>query len=96
MEPVALRAVVGVVSSGDLEVLLEPGEGRKTVVKVNSSVDGGQAIWRAVLDRVLGEGSLPSVRIEINDFGATPGVIRLRLEQAFDEASRPGGEGRWD
>ena len=25
------------------------------------------------------------VNIEINDFGATPGVVRLRLEQALEE-----------
>lgn len=96
MEPADLRAVVGVVSSGDLEVLLEPGKGGESVVTVNTSVDGGQERWRAVLERVLGSGALPSVSLEINDSGATPGVIRLRLAQAFDEVSRRGGEPRWD
>jgi malonate decarboxylase delta subunit len=28
------------------------------------------------------------MRVEINDFGATPGVVRLRIEQAFEELSR--------
>ncbi len=27
----------------------------------------------------------PAVNIDIHDFGATPGVVRLRLEQALEE-----------
>lgn len=29
---------------------------------------------------------LPAGRLDINDFGATPGVARLRIEQVFEEA----------
>jgi malonate decarboxylase delta subunit len=32
---------------------------------------------------------LPAARIEINDSGATPGVVRMRIEQAFEEAGQP-------
>jgi malonate decarboxylase delta subunit len=32
---------------------------------------------------------LPAVRIEINDCGATPGVVRMRIEQALEEARQP-------
>ncbi|NAS63276.1 malonate decarboxylase acyl carrier protein, partial [Pseudomonas syringae pv. actinidiae] len=27
----------------------------------------------------------PALSIDIHDFGATPGVVRLRLEQGFEE-----------
>jgi malonate decarboxylase delta subunit len=86
--PAAGRAVTGVVSSGDLEVLLEPGDKGSTTVAVQTSVDGYGHNWTALLERVLGPGTLPAARIEINDNGATPGVVRMRIEQAFEEQGR--------
>jgi len=86
--PAAGRAVTGVVSSGDLEVLLEPGDAGTTTVAVQTSVDGYGGNWTALLERVLGPGTLPAARIEINDNGATPGVVRMRIEQAFEEQGR--------
>jgi malonate decarboxylase delta subunit len=90
-QPAAGRTVAGVVASGDLEVLLEPGDAGRTTVAVQTSVDGYGGNWTALLERVLGPGTLPAARIEINDNGATPGVVRMRIEQAFEEASGPGG-----
>jgi malonate decarboxylase delta subunit len=87
--PAAGRAVTGAVSSGDLEVLLEPQQGGVTTIAVQTSVDGYGANWRALLERVFADGTLPAARIEINDNGATPGVVRMRIEQAFEEAGRP-------
>jgi malonate decarboxylase delta subunit len=86
--PAAGRALTGVVSSGDLEVLLEPGAGSRTTVQVQTSVDGYGAVWQALLNRVFGAALLPAARIEIHDSGATPGVVRMRIEQAFEEAVR--------
>jgi malonate decarboxylase delta subunit len=88
-QPAAGRAVTGVVSSGDLEVLLEPRNDGRTSVAVQTSVDGYGANWRALLERVFAAGALPAARIEINDSGATPGVVRMRIEQAFEEAGQP-------
>ncbi|MES2262460.1 MAG: malonate decarboxylase subunit delta [Pseudomonadota bacterium] len=85
-QPAAGRALTGVVSSGDLEVLLEPGANGRTTVLVSTSVNGYGATWQALLDRVFAEGVLPAARIEIHDSGATPGVVRMRIEQAFEEA----------
>src|SRR5258708_19556944 len=45
------RAHVGVVGSGDLEVVLEPAEGDVASVFIRTSVDGFRATWKAVLDR---------------------------------------------
>lgn len=87
--PARARAAVGVVGSGDLEVLLEPNATGRTEVAITTSVKGMGRVWEAVLGRVLGPvpgvASLPAAKIEINDFGATPGVVRMRLEQAFEE-----------
>jgi len=73
------------VGSGDLQVLLEPAQGHSQV-RITTSVDGRSAVWAALLDRVFGSAALPAARIEIDDCGATPGVVRLRIEQAFEEA----------
>ena len=80
---IARRAHVGVVGSGDLEVLLEPGEGARSHVLIRTSVDGFQDTWKAVLDRFFARYD-GQVRIEINDAGATPGSVLLRLEQAVE------------
>jgi len=86
-EPVARRAHVGVVGSGDLEVLLEPSPDGRAHVAIRTSVDGFDQVWRNVLDRFFTR-YRGAASIEINDFGATPGMVMLRLEQA-DEETRP-------
>jgi malonate decarboxylase delta subunit len=79
------RAHVGVVASGDLEVLLEPATTRQSTVVVTTSVEGFGAVWKSVLDRFFSRFSAAAA-IEINDFGATPGLVMLRLEQAAEAA----------
>jgi len=81
------RAHVGVVASGDLEVLLEPSTTQQSQVLVTTSVEGFGPVWKNVLDRFF-RGFTAAAAIEINDFGASPGLVMLRLEQAA-EASRP-------
>ena len=89
-QPAAGRALAGVVGSGDLEVLLQPGSDGATRIVVNTSVDGKGAIWDALLARVFGGEPLPAVHIIINDCGATPGVVRMRIEQAFEDIRTEG------
>ena len=81
------RAHVGVVASGDLEVLLEPSAAQSACVIVNTSVPGFLPVWQSVLTRFF-ERFDTVVTIEINDFGATPGTVMLRLEQAAEAAGR--------
>ena len=38
-----------------------------------------------IRDRIFTAQIPPAVNIDIHDFGATPGVVRLRLEQALEE-----------
>ena len=71
--------------SARISAVSEPGRAGTTTVAVQTSVDGYGGNWTALLERVFGPGTLPAARIEINDNGATPGVVRMRIEQAFEE-----------
>jgi triphosphoribosyl-dephospho-CoA synthase len=77
------RAHVGVVGSGDLEVLFEPSAGAGAQVSITTSVNGFRDAWRAVFDRFFSKFD-GSVRIQVHDAGATPGSVLLRLEQAVE------------
>ena len=80
---------VGVVASGDLEILLEPlapGDDDGVVVRVRTSVNGFDTVWHDVLERFFARTPLAG-RWELNDFGATPGVVNLRLRQASEAAA---------
>lgn len=79
------RVHVGVVASGNLEVLLEPIESGRSHVTVRTSADGFGTRWQQVIDRFFARHDV-AVRIDINDFGATPPTVLLRLEQAVEEA----------
>lgn len=84
-QPVARRVLVGVVGSGDLEILLTPSPDQQAHVRVRTSVDGYGAVWKAVLDRFF-DRYAPLVNLELNDSGATPGMVMLRLQQAVEES----------
>ncbi|WP_372162529.1 malonate decarboxylase acyl carrier protein [Xanthomonas axonopodis pv. cyamopsidis] len=79
------HALVGVVASGNLEVLVErvPLESAMEI-EILTAARGFGAIWQAVLDDFAARHPLRDVRISINDVGATPAVVSLRLEQALD------------
>jgi malonate decarboxylase delta subunit len=88
---VAPRTVhIGVVASGDLEILLQPPTGDapadSATVRVRTSVDGFDTVWHEVLKRFFDRAGLAG-RWELNDFGATPGVVNLRLRQAAEAAA---------
>ena len=77
--------LVGVVGSGNLEVLLEPAAGTGCTVHVETSARGYSAIWAAVVGDFHRRHPLAGVRISIHDMGATPAVVGLRLDQAVSE-----------
>lgn len=79
------RTLVGCVSSGDLEVLIEPNATTRLDIQVVTSVNGSDARWAQLFERLFADRELPALKIDIHDFGATPGVVRLRLEQGFEE-----------
>ena len=82
--------LVGVVGSGNLEVMLEPAQGGDCTVRVETSARGFAPIWQAVVDDFHARHLLAGVRVSINDMGATPAVVSLRLDQAV--AALPGAK----
>jgi len=79
-------AMAGVVGSGDLEVMLERDElhGACEAV-VDTAIRGYDRLWERVLTDFVSRRRLANVRISINDGGATPAIVSLRLEQAAAE-----------
>jgi len=77
--------LVGVVGSGNLEVLLEPAAGNDCRVHVETSARGFGAIWNAVVQDFHARHQLAGVQVSIHDMGATPAVVSLRLDQAAQE-----------
>lgn len=80
---VSKRAHVGLAGSGDMEVLMEPSPTGGAHVSVLTSVNGFSNSWKLVMDRFFTKFD-GAVRIHINDAGATPGSVMLRLEQAVE------------
>jgi malonate decarboxylase delta subunit len=62
---------------------MEPSNSGAAHVTILTSVNGFGNSWKAVFDRFFAsyEGA---VRIHINDAGATPGSVMLRLQQAVE------------
>lgn len=78
--------LVGVVSSGNLEVLIEPADLNGCCqILVSTSARGFADIWQAVLNDFTDRHELANLRISVNDGGASPAVVSLRLDQAVDE-----------
>jgi len=81
----ASHALVGVVASGNLEVMIEPAAlGGRMQVVVNTAAQGFGKTWQAVLADFNARHPLADVIISINDVGATPAVVSLRLDQAVE------------
>lgn len=77
--------LVGVVGSGNLEVLLEPAPGADCHVHIETSARGFGTIWAAVVRDFHARHPLAGVQVSIHDMGATPAVVSLRLDQAAQE-----------
>jgi malonate decarboxylase delta subunit len=77
--------LVGVVGSGNLEVMLEPSAAPTCRFDVQTSARGFGTIWEAVLRDFHARHPLAGVSVSIHDMGATPAVVSLRLAQAAAE-----------
>ncbi|MES2149110.1 MAG: malonate decarboxylase acyl carrier protein [Pseudomonadota bacterium] len=77
--------LVGVVGSGNLEVLIEsvPLNGACSI-EIKTAALGFGATWEAVMRDFHARWQLADTRISINDMGATPAVVSLRLDQAVE------------
>jgi malonate decarboxylase delta subunit len=82
----AAPALVGVVGSGNMEALFEPRPlGGMIRFEVDTSIAGFDATWRAVLRDFAERHRAGDLLVTINDAGATPSVVALRLAQAAEE-----------
>ena len=75
-------AIVGVVASGNLEVLVERGcEGTDCTIDIATSARGFGDVWRAVVTDFVARYSPGGLKLSINDGGARPDTVMLRLAQ---------------
>lgn len=82
--PVNSVVLVGVLGSGNLEVLVESAPlGGTCRIEIETAAVGFGRIWEAVLTDIFKRWRVGDVRISINDAGATPAVVSLRLNQAL-------------
>lgn len=76
-------AIVGVVASGNLEVLAErilPDT--ECEVDIRTAAEGFGAVWMAVVADFVERRSPGGLKLSINDGGARPDTVALRLAQA--------------
>lgn len=75
-------ALTGVVASGNLEVLLErvlpPTE---CTVEIATPIAGYRDVWEAVVADFVARAEPGGLRISVNDGGARPDTVSLRLLQ---------------
>ena len=77
--------IVGVLSSGNLEVLIEPADlDHACEIEIRTAARGFGASWQAVLTDFFARHPAANIRVSINDAGATPAVVSLRLDQAME------------
>ena len=79
------RVLVGVVASGNLEVMMErqPLHGACRFV-IDTSAEGFAEIWKAVLTDFMARHPVADVCVSIHDHAASPAVVSLRLDQALE------------
>lgn len=75
----------GVVSSGNLEVLIEVVDLDKGCqFEIDTAAEGFATTWEAVIDNFMTRRAPGNLRVTINDYAASPDVVGLRLDQAYE------------
>ncbi len=76
-------AVIGVVASGNLEVLTERAlPDSECLVEIKTAAEGFGKVWDAVIADFVERYSPGGLKFSINDGGARPDTVSLRLAQA--------------
>ena len=79
------EVICGVVGSGNLEVLVSTlADSNSSKFVVDTSVTGFDHIWEAVLQDFSNRYAVGGLEFKVNDMGATPAVVSLRLSQAVN------------
>ena len=77
------QAITGVNASGNLEILVERAlPEHECLVDVGTAVTGFRGIWEAVIQEFFERSSPGGLRFSINDGGARPDTVTLRLLQS--------------
>ena len=79
-------SIVGVVASGNLEVMIE----RKTlagkcVFAIDTAAHGFSESWKAVITDFMERQKPSDICVSINDNAASPAVVSMRLDQVFED-----------
>jgi malonate decarboxylase delta subunit len=84
------QAIVGVVASGSLEVLVERALPPDTcTVDIATAAHGFGEVWRAVIEDFVSQRPVGGLRITVNDGGARPDTVSLRLAQSVRLIEEP-------
>jgi malonate decarboxylase delta subunit len=84
------QAIVGVVASGNLEVLLERTSSVDVcTIDIATAAHGFGMVWNAVVRDFVARRSAGGLRISINDGGARPDTVALRLAQGVRKIEEP-------
>ena len=75
--------ICGVVGSGNLEIFVsKTSNPQYCIIEVNTSAVGFEHVWQAVLKEFTQRHAVAGLKLQLNDMGATPAVVSLRLSQA--------------
>jgi malonate decarboxylase delta subunit len=78
------QAIIGVNASGNLEVLIERVlPDNECLVEVATAITGFRDLWQAVITEFFERSSPGGLRFSINDTGARPETVTLRLMQGL-------------
>ena len=84
------QAIVGVVASGNLEVLVERGSSAGLcTIDIATAAHGFGPVWQAVVGDFVERRAAGGLRISINDGGARPDMVALRLAQGVRLIEEP-------
>lgn len=76
--------ICGVVGSGNLEVFVTPhADANVCEIEVTTSATGFEHVWQSVLNEFSQRHAVAGLKFQLNDMGATPAVVSLRLSQAL-------------
>ncbi|WP_131795097.1 biotin-independent malonate decarboxylase subunit beta [Fluoribacter gormanii] len=79
------KTVCGVVGSGNLEVIIEENTNSETIFTIQTAIEHYKPVWKMVIGDFVSQHQPIGLQFTLNDNGATPAVVLLRLSQALDE-----------
>jgi malonate decarboxylase delta subunit len=78
-------SIVGVVASGNLEVMMEVKElGGRCLFSIDTAASGFGESWKAVIGDFMECHKPANLQVSINDNAASPAVVSLRLDQGIE------------